>query len=334
MRKPMKTGIGRRQAILLIGAASAFPHMARAQGAGPPTIGFLSIASPEAFAPLVAQFRDALAVAGYVEGRDVTTEYRWARGRYEALPELAADLVARKVALIVSSGGDRPTFAAKAATSTIPIIFIGSDDPVGLGLVQSLNRPGGNLTGGSLFTSELEAKKLELLAEILPGGRRFVLLVNPNNPTATSDIRDVHRVADALDREVVVVEARDEAGIDVAFALIGQSRPDGLLVGHDPFFNSQREQIVAQVTRLAIPAIYEHRQFVTAGGLMSYGNNIVENYRMAGVYVARVLKGAQPADLPVQQATRFEMVINQKTAAALNLALPPAILVRADDVIE
>jgi putative tryptophan/tyrosine transport system substrate-binding protein len=238
------------------------------------------------------------------------------------------------VAVIVASGGDRPTLAAKAATSTIPIVFTGSDAPVKFGLVESLSHPGGNVTGITMFTSELEIKKLDLLHELLPEARLIGMLVNPNNPAAETDVQDIQVAAEAMGKQLHVVRALSEKEIDLAFVDFRRQKPEGLLVGHDPFFNSQRHQIVARATSLAVPAIYEHREFVLAGGLMSYGNIIQDNYRLAGNYAGRILKGAEPADLPVQQATKFELVVNLKTAMALGLEFPSSILVRADDVIE
>jgi putative tryptophan/tyrosine transport system substrate-binding protein len=305
-----------------------------AQQARLPIVGFLSLAAAESFADLVEFYRRGLDEAGFTEGQNVAIEYRWANGQYEALPSLATDLVKRDVDVIVASGGDRPTLAAKAATTTIPIVFVGSDDPVGLGLVESLSRPGGNLTGATLFTSELEVKKLELLTEVIPDAGVIAMLVNPNNPAAEADFLEVRASAAAKDRLIHVLEASNHNEIDEAFARLAELRPQGILIGHDPLFNSQRNQIVGHVAGLRTPAIYEHREFIRAGGLMSYGNDIRENYRLAGRYTGRILKGASPNDLPVQQASKFELLLNLKTAAALNLAFPPSILVRADEVVE
>ncbi len=319
--------------LLLVGVASA-PLAGRAQPVDMPVIGFLSGASPAPFAPYVAAFRAGLEAAGFVERRNVQVEYRWAEGDYARLPELAAELVAMEVDVLVSSGGDRPTQAAMAATSSIPIVFVGSDDPVRFGFVESLSRPGGNLTGGTLFTSELEQKKLDLLHELVPEAVTIGMLVNPANPTAADDARDIAAAAEAIGKQIRFGEANSAETIDAAFAGFTGDPVDGLIVGHDPFFNSQREQIVAAVARLGVPAIYEHREFVEAGGLMSYGNVISDNYRLAGDYAGRILDGAHPAELPVQQATRFELALNLLTADALGLEFPSAMLVRADHVVE
>jgi putative ABC transport system substrate-binding protein len=327
--------VRRRDIITLLGgAAAAWPLVVRAQQSTMPVIGFLSGASPAAFAHLVAAFHEGLAEAGYVEGENVAIEYRWAEGRYDRLPAFAADLVAREVTVMVASGGDRPTLAAKAATSTIPIVFTGSDNPVKFGLVASLSRPGGNVTGMQGFTSELEVKKLELLHELLPDARMIAMLVNPDNPSAEPDTKDVQAAASAIGKQIRVLEASSEQEIDLAFETLVQQRPDALLVGHDPFFNSSREQLVALAARHAVPAIYEFREFVLAGGLMSYGNIIADNYRQAGIYAGRILKGEKPADLPVQQATKFELMINLPLARTLGIEIPRSILLRADEVIE
>ena len=325
----------RRELMTLIGGvAIAWPTVIWAQQPEMPVIGFLSGASADSFAHLVAAFHEGLKETGFVEGENVAIEYRWADGRYDRLPAFAADLVNRRVAVIVASGGDRPTLAAKAATSTIPIVFTGSDNAVKFGLVDSLSRPGGNATGVSGFTSEVEAKKLDLLHELLPKARLIGVLVNPNNPTAETDVQDIQVAANDMGIQMYVVRALSEEEIDLAFVDLGRQKLEGLLVAHDPFFNSQRHQIVALATRLGVPAIYEHREFVLVGGLMSYGNSIAEFYRLAGIYAGRILKGAKPADLPVQQPTIFELVINLKTATALGLEFPSSILVRANDVVE
>ncbi|HEX2136282.1 MAG TPA: ABC transporter substrate-binding protein [Microvirga sp.] len=324
----------RREVIGLLGSLPlVLPVSGRAQ-ASVPVIGFLSIRSPSESAPVLAAFHQGLSATGFREGQNLVIEYRWAEGAYERLPALAAELVARGVALIVAAGGDRPVFAARNASPTTPIIFTGSDDPVRFGLVRSLAKPGGNITGTSLFTSELEGKRFLLLRELVPNARLIAMLVNPHNPTAESDVRAVQEVASAVGQPFHAVEAGNEQAIDAAFEAFAQQRPDALLVAHDPFFNSRRHQITALAARYAIPAIYEFREFVLAGGLMSYGSRLEENYRRAGIYAGSILKGARPADLPVQQPTQLELTINLKAAKALDLEVPPALLIQADEVIE
>jgi ABC-type uncharacterized transport system substrate-binding protein len=299
-----------------------------------PVVGFLHLASAGSFVQFLAAFRQGLNEAGYVEGQNVTIEYRWAEGQYERLPGLAAELVGRRVAVIVAGGGDRPVQAAKAATTTIPVVFTGTDDPVGFGYVASFNRPGGNITGVSLFTSQLEAKKFALLRELAPAIPRIAMLVNPNNSTIETDVADVQTAARAIGQQIDVLRAANEREIDQAFRTMARQRSDALLVAHDPFFNSRREQLITLAAFLAIPAIYEFREFVMAGGLMSYGTKLTDNYRLAGLYAGRILKGAKPAELPVQQPTKFELVINLRTAKALKLEIPPKLLALADEVIE
>ena len=312
----------------------AAPLAAEGQQRSPTVIGFLSSRSPGESTSVLAAFRQGLSEAGYVEGQNIVIEFRWAEGQYDRLSGMAAELVSRQVALIVAAGGDPPALAAKAVTSTIPIVFTGSDSPVKVGLVGSLNRPGGNVTGASLFTSELEAKKLALLRELVPKAPLIAMLVNPTNPSADTDIADVQKAAEMIGQQVLLVRASSERDIGTAFKAVVQRRAAALLVAHDPYFLSRREHLVALAARHAIPAIYEFREFVSAGGLMSYGSRITDNYRLAGSYVGRILKGAKPADLPVERPTKFELIINLKTAKALGLTVPQSLLQRADEIIQ
>jgi putative tryptophan/tyrosine transport system substrate-binding protein len=325
----------RRKFITLLGGAAAtWPLVTRAQQSGLPVIGFLSSRSPGESETVVVAFRQGLNEAGYIEGQNVAIEFRWAEGQIDRLTAMATDLVSRQVAVIVAAGGDRSALAAKAATSTIPIVFTGSDFPVKIGLVASLSRPGGNVTGASLFTSELEAKKLTLLRELVPNAPLIAMLVNPTNPSAETDIEDVQKAVSSVRQRILPLKASSEAEIDNAFESVLRHRADALLVAHDPIFLSRRDQFVALAARHRVPAIYEFREFVVDGGLMSYGSKITDNYRLAGNYTSRILKGAKPADLPVQQPTKFELLINLKTAKALGLDVPPMLLARADEVIE
>jgi putative tryptophan/tyrosine transport system substrate-binding protein len=327
--------MNRRELMLLLGGAMTAARALRAQQKATPVIGFLGGASPGPFAPFVAAFHQGLSETGYVEGQNVTIEYRWAEGRYDRLPALAADLVVRKVDVIATSGGPVPARAAKNATVTIPIVFV-AGDPVGEGLVASLARPGGNLTGVSILSTELMPKRLELISELVRQARVIALLVNPNTGAERMEgmIRDVQEAARAKGVQLHILKAGSESEIDAAFTTLVQPQAGALVVSSDPFFNSRRDQLVALAARNAIPAIYQSREFAAAGGLMSYGSSTVGTYRQAGAYVARILAGANPADLPVEQPTRFELVINLKTAKALGLTVPPSILARADEVIE
>ncbi len=327
--------MNRRAFVALVGGvAAAWPLAGRAQQKAMPVIGYLSGSLPGPSAPNVVAFRQGLSETGYVEGQNVSIEYRWAEGSYDRLPALATDLVSRKVDLIVASGGPPSARAAKSATSTIPIVFASGDDPVATGLVASLARPGGNLTGVSFLVVELYPKRLELLSELVPQAKVIALLVNPNLPETARVIPDVQEAARSKGVQIHILEASTESEIDAAFATLVQLQAGALLVGSDPFFNSRRELLVALASRHAVPAIYQGREFPATGGLISYGASFTSVFRQLGIYAGRILKGAKPADLPVEQPTRFELVINLNTAKALGLTVPQALLARADEVIE
>ena len=324
----------RRQFLSKLGvAALAWPLAARAQRSMP-FIGFLNSGSPNERAHLVEAFRQGLKEGGYIDAKNIAIEYRWAEGKPDLLPKLAAELVERKVAVIVATGSLAPPMAAKSATKTIPIIFTGAEDPVKLGLVASLSHPKGNLTGVTGASAVLHRKRLEMLRDLIPGATKIVYLGNPDNPDAKASAYDVLAGAEAMRMQVDIVNARTEAEIDAAFSAMKQTRADALLVATDPFFTTRRDQIVQLAARYAIPASYAFREFPIAGGLMSYGPNIADSYRQAGVYTARVLNGARPADLPVMQINKIELVVNLKTAKALGLAFPRDFLARVDEVIQ
>jgi putative ABC transport system substrate-binding protein len=319
----------------IAGSAISWPLAARAQQPTMPAIGFLNSASPDSYAPQLTGFRQGLREVGYTEGQNVTIEFRWAKSRYDRLRELAAELVHRQVAIIVATGGSVSGIAAKSVTTTIPIVFTSGGDPVQLGLVKSLNRPGGNVTGVSLFTSTLAAKRLELLHELVPAARVIALLVNPANPNSEPDTIAVQAAAPAMGLQIVVLKASNGAEIDAAFAAMKQINVGALVVGADPTFdNTGRDQLIVLTARHAIPAIYDWRDVAAAGGLVSYGSNLAEGYRLAGLYTGRILKGEKPGDLPVQQPAKFEFVINLKTARTLGLTISNQMQLVADEVIE
>jgi putative tryptophan/tyrosine transport system substrate-binding protein len=324
----------RREFIALIdGGAAAWPIAARAQQPSLPVIGYLESASQGIFADLIPAFRQGLTEAGYIDGQNVKLEYRWAEGQYDRLPALTTELVRDGAALIFTTAFISAQ-AAKAVTTTVPVVFVSGPDPVQLGLVASLNRPGGNLTGVTLFTSTVGAKRLQLLRELLPAATTFAFIVNPGNTRADSDIQEMEAAAQALGRQIVVAKAATDRDFETAFALLAQGSVQALVIGGDPFFNSRATQLVALASHYAIPTIYPLNEFAAVGGLMSYGSSISDAYRQAGIYAGRILKGAKPADLPVVQPTKFDLVINLKTAKTLGLEVSPSLLARADEVIE
>ena len=318
---------------VIAGSAAGWPLAARAQQPAMPVVGFLGGESPDLFAGRLRAFRQGLDEAGFVESRNVAIEYRWARGEYDRLPVLAADLVHQSVTVMVAT--QTPALlAAKAATTTIPIVFLTGSDPVEVGLVASLNRPGGNMTGVSNLTVETGAKQMELLHELVPAATLIALLVNPANPILADTLsRDLQTAARAMRQQILVVSASTESDIDAAFATLVEQKVGALVVGNDPFFNARPNQLLALAARHAVPAIYPYREFAAAGGLMSYGSNLADTYRLVGVYTGRILNGEKPANLPIQQ-TKVEFVINLRTAKALGLTFPITLLGRADEVIE
>jgi putative ABC transport system substrate-binding protein len=325
----------RREFITVLGGAVAWPFGARAQQLAMPVIGFLGIGSPDKDANRVRAFRQGLSEVGYVQGQNLAIEFRWAEGYSDGLPALAADLVRRKVMAIFTTGGLPPALAAKAATTTIPIVFLVGGDPVRLGLVASLNQPGGNLTGVTTMGTEIGPKRLELLHQLVPTATEIALLVNPSSPTlAESQSQDHRAAARSLGLKLQVMHASNDRELEAVFETLGNLRAGALVIGGDGFFNNRSEQIAAMTLRHTIPAIYQYREFAAAGGLLSYGGSLTDMYRLAGVYTGRILKGEKPADLPVQQSTKVELIINLKTAKALGIDVPPTLLVRADEVIE
>ena len=320
---------------LLGGGAAAWPLAARAQQPAMPVIGFLGSESPDVWANYVRAFQQGLHETGYVEGHNVAIEYRWAEGRKDRLPALVTELASRQVAVIAAPGSTPAALAARSATTTIPIVFAIAADPVGLGLVASLARPGGNFTGVVTLNLEIMPKRLELLHELFPGATSFALLVNPTTPALAEPVsKEVETAARMLGIKIHVLQASSEPELDAVFATATQLQTAGLVIGPDTFFNSRIEQLAALTVRHALPAVYQWREFTAAGGLLSYGSSVTDVYRQTGVYTGKILKGERPADLPVQQTTKVELFINLKTAKALGLTMPTALLVRADEVIE
>jgi putative ABC transport system substrate-binding protein len=327
--------VKRREFITLLGGVAAWPISARAQQPAMPVIGFLNSTSPEANTVRLRAFRQGLKEFGYVEGENVAIEYRWADGQFDRLPELAAELVRRRVAVIAAAGNTPSALAAKAASTTIPIVFAVSEDPVRLGLVTSIARPGGNLTGINFLNVELLAKRLELLRHLIPTAARVAVLVNPADDRNTeTTLREIEAAASSIGLQIHVVRASTSSQIEAAFATIVRERSDALFVAGDAFLNSRRLQLALLAARHAIPASYGSRDYPEYGGLMSYGTNLTDAFRLAGAYTGRILKGALPADLPVEQASKFELVINHPAARALGLTVPPSLLALADEVIE
>jgi putative tryptophan/tyrosine transport system substrate-binding protein len=327
--------MNRRGFITLLGSAAvAWPLTVRAQQPAMPVVGSLNSVSPAQWVNYMTGFRKGLGQMGFVEGQNVAIDYRWAEGRYDQLPSLAADLVGRKVTVIFASGGGAVARAAKAATSTIPIVFTIGGDPVGDGLVASMNRPGGNATGVSHLSVTLAAKRLEILSELVPKARVFTLIANPNSVADQSESKEVRDATIARGQTMRLLWSATQQEIEAAFDEIARERTDALIISPDPFFNSQRDRLISSAARVSIPTVYSWREYADRGGLMSYGASLFDQYRLAGIYVGRILKGEKPADLPVQQPTKFELVINLKTAKALGLDVPPTLLAISDEVIE
>jgi putative tryptophan/tyrosine transport system substrate-binding protein len=327
--------MNRRAVIALVcGAAMVWPLVTRAQQSAMPTVGILNGAAPGEYARFVAAFKSSLAESGYVEGRNLAIDHRSAQGQYERLPDLATELVRREVTVILAIGGGASALAAKAATTRIPIVFVNGSDPVGLRLVESINRPGANVTGVSLFGANLEAKRLEVLNELVPSVTKLGVLINLSNPNGELQAREVVAAASLMGKRVRVLNGNTDVAIAAAFAAVVEERLGGLHVAIDPFLLNRRDQLVALAARHAVPTIYALRDYVLSGGLASYGTDLVDGFRQAGVYVGRILRGVKPADLPVLQPTKFELLINLKTAKALGLDVPTTLLARADEVIE
>jgi putative tryptophan/tyrosine transport system substrate-binding protein len=324
----------RREFMTLVASATAWPLVAHAQQQAMSVIGFLSARSAKDSIRIVAAFGKGLEEAGFTEGKNLSTEYRFAEGRLDRLPELAADLARHPVAVLVAVGGSSSALAAKMATSTIPIVFVIGGDPVGLGLASSLSRPDRNATGMTIISADLAPKRLGLLRELAPNATTLAGLINPNTPEGRGQASDMHAAAQSLGLKLRILEAGDEKAIENAFVMLAQQKADALLVGSDPIFDVHRDKLVALIAAAARPAIYQFRDFAVAGGLMSYDPDIRDAHRQVGVYTGKILKGAKPADLPIQQPTRFNLVINLKTAKALGITVPPALLARADEVIE
>jgi putative ABC transport system substrate-binding protein len=330
----MAIHIGRRQFIVTVSSAAAWPLVARAQQPSMPVVGLLSARSPTVDLPFIAVIRQGLSDTGFVDGQNVALDYRWADGQYQRLPELAADLVRRQVAVIVTFAGEVTGLAAKAATATTPIVVLFGDDPVKSGLVPNLNHPGGNITGVSSFIFDLEPKRLGLLRELRPNATTIAVLVNPSSPNAETRVSNIQAAARSVGQQVDILNASTIHEIDAAFARLARMRPDALLIAADPVFFNRASQLVVLATRHTIPALYSRREFVAIGGLMSYGPSIVELYRTGAIYVGRILKGEKPGELPIQLGTKFELVINLSTARAFGITIPASVLALADEVID